>query len=93
MGFLGPVTKVHDQLVRPHELRLSQEPIPDGVEAMVKRVVHLGFEVRVELELSGGESAFVQLTRAETDELELREGDVVYLRRPLEQGAQASAAA
>ena len=93
MGFLGPVTKVEDQLVRPHELRLSQEPIPDGVEAMVKRVVHLGFEVRVELELPGGEAAFVQLTRAETEALELREGDVVYLRRPLEQDAQASAPA
>jgi sulfate transport system ATP-binding protein len=92
MGFLGPVTKVQDKLVRPHELRLSPEPIPGGVEAMVKRVVHLGFEVRVELELSGGEAAFVQLTRSETEELELREGDVVYLRRPLEQGASASTA-
>jgi sulfate/thiosulfate transport system ATP-binding protein len=93
MGFLGPVTKVGSQLVRPHELRLSPEPIPNGVEAMVKRVVHLGFEVRVELEFPGGEPAFVQLTRAETDELELREGDVVYLRRPLRQGAPAAAAA
>ncbi|MEA2147199.1 MAG: sulfate/thiosulfate transport system ATP-binding protein [Solirubrobacteraceae bacterium] len=93
MGFLGPVTRVENRLVRPHELGLSPEPIPDGVEAMVKRVVHLGFEVRVELELSGGEPAFVQLTRAETEELELREGDVVYLRRPLEQDAQASAPA
>jgi sulfate transport system ATP-binding protein len=93
MGFLGPVTKVEDQLVRPHELRLSQEPIPDGVEAMVKRVVHLGFEVRVELELPGREAAFVQLTRAEAEELELREGDVVYLRRPLEHDARASAPA
>ena len=91
MGFLGPVTKVEDQLVRPHELRLSPEPIPDGVEAMVKRVVHLGFEVRVELELSGGERAFVQLTRSETEQLELRDGDVVYLRRPLDASAAISA--
>ncbi len=82
MGFLGPVTQVGDQLVRPHELRLSPDPIPGGVEAMVARVVHLGFEVRVELELPGGERAYVQLTRAQTEELELRTGDVVYLRAP-----------
>jgi sulfate transport system ATP-binding protein len=92
MGFLGPVTRVEDQLVRPHELRLSPEPIPDGVEAMVKRVVHLGFEVRVELELPGGDRSFVQLTRAETEALELRDGDVVYLRRPVDQSTPASAA-
>ncbi len=82
MGVLGPVTKIDDQLVRPHELRLSPDPIPGGVEAMVARVVHLGFEVRIELELPGGDRAYVQLTRAQTEELELRAGDVVYLRAP-----------
>ena len=50
---------------------------------MVKRVVHLGFEVRVELELKGGEAARAQLTRAQTEELELNEGDIVYVRPPV----------
>jgi sulfate transport system ATP-binding protein len=50
---------------------------------MVKRVVHLGFEVRVELELKGGEAARVQLTRSQVEELEISEGDIVYVRPPV----------
>jgi sulfate transport system ATP-binding protein len=83
MGFLGPVSQIDGHLVRPHEVGLSSDAAPGLIEALVKRVVHLGFEVRVELELSDGEAARVQLTRAQTDELELAEGDIVYVRPPL----------
>jgi sulfate transport system ATP-binding protein len=55
----------------------------DGaIEAMVTKVVHLGFEVRIELELPGGDAARAQLTRAQTEELELARGDIVYVRPP-----------
>jgi sulfate transport system ATP-binding protein len=47
---------------------------------MVSRVVHLGFEVRLELELPGGESARAQLTRSQAEELEVVRGDIVYVR-------------
>jgi sulfate transport system ATP-binding protein len=80
MGFLGPVSRLGDRLVRPHDVTLSLAPSEGATEAMVERVVHLGFEVRVELELPGGEPARAQLTRAQTDELELAAGDVVYVR-------------
>ena len=82
MGFLGPVSRVHDQLVRPHDLSVSPTPVPGAVEAQVERVVHLGFEVRVELQLSDGTRARAQLTRAQTEELELVRGDIVYVRPP-----------
>jgi sulfate/thiosulfate transport system ATP-binding protein len=82
MGFLGPVSKIDGRLVRPHDVTISLVPLDGAVEAMVKRVVHLGFEVRIELELSGGEPARAQLTRAQSDELELSRGDVVYVRLP-----------
>ncbi len=49
---------------------------------MVKRVVHLGFEVRIELELTGGDPARAQLTRAQSEQLELAPGDIVYVRPP-----------
>ena len=49
---------------------------------MVKRVVHLGFEVRLELELPDGSEARAQLTRAQADELEVADGDIVYVRPP-----------
>jgi len=84
MGFLGPVARVGDALVRPHDLRLNTEPGDGALEAQVARVVHLGFEVRVELELDGGEPLSVQLTRDEAAELELRAGDIVWVRRPVD---------
>jgi sulfate transport system ATP-binding protein len=79
MGFLGPVSRVGERLVRPHDLTLSPTPQDGAIEACVRRVVHLGFEVRIELELDDGAAASVQLTRAQTDELELAPGDVVWV--------------
>src|SRR4051812_30149443 len=46
MGFLGPVSAVGGELVRPHDLTLIAEPDGNAEEAMVRRVLHLGFEVR-----------------------------------------------
>jgi sulfate/thiosulfate transport system ATP-binding protein len=80
MGFLGPVSKLGSTLVRPHDLVLSPIAGDGGVEAQVARVVYLGFEVRVELEVAQGSPLSVQLTKAEADELELAAGDIVYVR-------------
>jgi sulfate transport system ATP-binding protein len=88
MGFLGPVSRIDGRLVRPHDVAVSLMPSEEAIEAMVKRVVHLGFEVRVELELPEGELARAQLTRAQTDELEIGRGDIVYVRPPQERSAQ-----
>jgi sulfate transport system ATP-binding protein len=80
MGFLGPVSRVGGRLVRPHDLAMTDRPEDGATEAMVLRVLHLGFEVRVELVLPGGEEVTSQVTRGEADELELAAGDIVYLR-------------
>jgi sulfate transport system ATP-binding protein len=82
MGFLGRVARLGDTLVRPHDLRLHTEPRDGAFESQVARVVHLGFEVRVDLELDGGEPLSAQLTRDEAAELELRAGDIVWVSRP-----------
>ena len=79
MSFLGPVTEVGDVLVRPHDLSVSLEPGDGAREAQVSRVVHLGFEVRVELELADDGQVSVQLTKAEAEQLELAQGDIVYV--------------
>jgi sulfate/thiosulfate transport system ATP-binding protein len=80
MGFLGPVSRVEDRLVRPHDVTVSLAPADGAMEATIKRVVYLGFEVRVELDLPGGEAARAQLTRAQADELGLADGDTVYVK-------------
>jgi sulfate transport system ATP-binding protein len=82
MGFLGPVSRFDGRLVRPHDVMVSLTPTDGASEAMIGRVVHLGFEVRLELELPDGTPAKAQLTRAQSEELELARGDVVYVRAP-----------
>jgi sulfate transport system ATP-binding protein len=47
---------------------------------MVERLVHLGFEVRVELLRDDGESLSAQLTREQVEALELQGGQIVYVR-------------
>jgi sulfate transport system ATP-binding protein len=87
MSFVGPVSTVGGRLVRPHDVTVSLTPADGAIEAMVARVVHLGFEVRVELELPGGEMARAQLTRGQTEALELARGDIVYVRPPADVSA------
>jgi sulfate transport system ATP-binding protein len=88
MSFLGPISRIDGKLVRPHDVAVSLIPTDDAIEAQVRRVVHLGFEVRVELELPGGEAARAQLTRSQTEELELARGDIVYVRPPAQAPAE-----
>jgi sulfate/thiosulfate transport system ATP-binding protein len=80
MGFLGPVSRLRGDLVRPHDLVLQSHPAEAAMEAQVLRVVHLGFEVRVELQLTDGNQVSAQLTRHEAEELEIAEGDIVFVR-------------
>jgi sulfate transport system ATP-binding protein len=84
MSFLGPVARVGDGLVRPHDLLLSVDAREGALEAQVARIVHLGFEVRVELTLAdsptGEEPIVAQITRAEEQALELTAGDIVWVR-------------
>jgi sulfate transport system ATP-binding protein len=78
MSFLGPVTRLGGQLVRPHDVRLSATAEPSSTRATVTRVVRLGFEVRVEA-VSDGDEVWAQISRGAADELDLNAGDTVYL--------------
>lgn len=80
MGFVGPVTRVGDRLVRPHDVQVLAEPAEAAEAAVVQRLVRLGFEVRAELLPAEGEPITAQLSRAEADLLELAEGDIVHVR-------------
>ena len=80
MGFVGAVNRVGDTWVRPHDLEISLTPNGTTREAMVVRLVHLGFDVRVELVRDDGEAMSAQLTRDEAAALELHQGQIVYVR-------------
>jgi sulfate transport system ATP-binding protein len=80
MSFVGPVNRLGDTFIRPHDVELLLEPNGATQEAMVQRLVHLGFEVRVELVRDDGEVLSAQLTREQVEALELHGGQIVYLR-------------
>jgi len=79
MGFIGQASKIGESWVRPHDLEISLERSEGRIAAKVERVVHLGFEVRVELSLESGEIALVQITRDEATRLGLASGDRVWV--------------
>jgi sulfate transport system ATP-binding protein len=80
MSFVGEVNRLGDHFVRPHDMEVVLDADERTQEGLVQRIVTLGFEVRVELVLSDGTEVWAQLTRAELQRLELREGQIAYLR-------------
>jgi sulfate transport system ATP-binding protein len=80
MSFVGEVNQLGDDFVRPHDMEVVLDPDDRTQEGLVQRIVTLGFEVRVELVLSDGTEVWAQLTRNELQRLELREGQIAYLR-------------
>jgi sulfate transport system ATP-binding protein len=82
MSFIGPVNRLGDAFVRPHDIQILAEDDGTGTEALVERVVHLGFEVRVELKLPDGREIWAQVTREEAQQLELSQGQILSVRLP-----------
>jgi len=80
MGFVGPVTRLGEFFVRPHDVEVRRQPNGTTSEAMVERLVHLGFEVRAELVLHDGQHVWAQLSREDAEELELAQGQIVFVR-------------
>jgi sulfate transport system ATP-binding protein len=80
MTFVGRAHRLGDAFVRPHDLEVTLEPNGSTREAMVDRVVHFGFEVRLDLVRDDGERLSVQITRDQAELLEVAVGEIVYVR-------------
>jgi sulfate transport system ATP-binding protein len=80
MSFIGPVTRVGQAWVRPHDIDILTEPAEGATEALVERVVYLGFEVRIDLVRSDGTRIWAQVPRDEAERLEIASGQIVYAR-------------
>jgi sulfate/thiosulfate transport system ATP-binding protein len=80
MSFVGEVNRLGEQFVRPHDMDVVLDADEHTQEGMVQRIVALGFEVRVEFLLGDGTEIWAQITRSELQRLELREGQIAYLR-------------
>jgi sulfate transport system ATP-binding protein len=79
MQFVGEANRLGDRWVRPHDLDLSPEPAPGGVEAQIERITRYGFDARIELVTADDESILAQVTRDRLEELELERGQIVWV--------------
>ena len=80
MSFVGEVNRIGEHFVRPHDMDMLGSPEQGTEPARVERIVKLGFEVRVELAMSGDREVWAQVTREEADRLVLDEGKTVHVR-------------
>ena len=80
MSFVGPVNQLDGHYIRPHDIDVMVDPSDQASEAMIDRIIHLGFEVRVELTHHDGSHFNVQLTQPQLEELELGEGQIVWVK-------------
>ena len=96
MRFIGPVNRIGDVYVRPHDVEIRLEPNGTTEAAVVERILHMGHHIRVELAVDGGEPVAAQLTRDEADRLRLEPGRSVFVRpsraNTFETGGEQSAA-
>jgi sulfate transport system ATP-binding protein len=79
MGFLGEVTQLGEVILRPHDVRVETAPFTGGVEGKVSRVLRIGFEVRVTVEVADAKDVVAVMTRSHARSLELDHGVPVWL--------------
>ena len=80
MGFVGEANRLGNAWVRPHELAILVDAADGAVDATVERVTHFGFDARVELVTGEGASLVAQLTREHLEDLEVKQGQIVWVR-------------
>jgi sulfate transport system ATP-binding protein len=81
MRFLGPVTALGGELVRPHDIELHATDPGEARAGRLERVNRVGFEVRVEV-AAGDEVVLVTQTRTQFASLGVEPGSPVWLRDP-----------
>jgi sulfate/thiosulfate transport system ATP-binding protein len=80
MGFIGPVNRLGNDFIRPHDIEIRLHEDDSTVEAKVDHLLYLGFEVRVELTLENGQHLWAQVTREHAWHLGLDRGKQVHVR-------------
>jgi sulfate transport system ATP-binding protein len=80
MGFVGPMSQLGGDYVRPHDIDVHLAPVDGALEAQIEHVARVGFEARVEAHLADGQPVSVLVTRQQAAEQELEAGQIVWLR-------------
>lgn len=95
MSFVGPVNVLPSTsgifsqsfessssqiFLRPHDVSIQTQPEENSSPANVDRIVHLGWEVEVQLSLKDGQEITAYLTREDLDRLQLQPQQRVYVK-------------
>jgi sulfate transport system ATP-binding protein len=96
MSFIGPVNVLpstsqifqsngfdsanSEIFLRPHDVIVEISPNGTTVPARISRLIHLGWEVQVELTLDDGQVVSAHLTRERFDQLQLQPQQHVYVK-------------
>jgi sulfate/thiosulfate transport system ATP-binding protein len=76
-----PTVRTDDRIfLRPHDILIHQNASDDTVPAKVDRIIHLGWEIRIELVLESGELVNAHFNREQFNQLQLDENQRVYLK-------------
>ncbi|MBD0261533.1 MAG: TOBE-like domain-containing protein [Tolypothrix sp. Co-bin9] len=96
MSFIGPVNILSSNsgiqtgnhsftasdrvFLRPHDILIQPQRVEDATPAKVDNIIHLGWEIRIELILESGERVNAHLTREQFNQLPLQENQRVYVK-------------
>jgi sulfate transport system ATP-binding protein len=71
MSFLGPVTSLGGQLIRPHDIDLTDsETVLGATPGIITRILKVGFEVRISVRTDEDENVLVTMTKSHARGLE-----------------------
>jgi sulfate/thiosulfate transport system ATP-binding protein len=96
MSFIGPVNVLSSHVgittnkgaaspsdkvfLRPHDILIKTEASENTTSVIVGRIIHLGWEIHVELILQSGETLNADLNREQFHQLQLQKGQRVYIK-------------
>jgi sulfate/thiosulfate transport system ATP-binding protein len=66
--------------IRPHDIEVQVSPNGSTIQATVERVIHLGWEIQVELLLSDRQQITAHFSREKFDALDLKVGQRVFVK-------------
>jgi sulfate/thiosulfate transport system ATP-binding protein len=73
-------SQVSQIFIRPHDIKISKTQQESSLPAIIQRIVHLGWEIQLELKLRDRSMITAHLNREEFDCLNLAPGAKVYLQ-------------
>jgi sulfate/thiosulfate transport system ATP-binding protein len=96
MSFIGPVNVLSSNTelfgngnfprrgaelyIRPHDIEVQTSPHGNTIEARIERIIHLGWEIQVELLLADRQRATAHFSREKFDGLGLETGKTVFVK-------------